>query len=128
MSYLSQKASWSCILLAFLLFPKNAIAESHAIGHKADTTSLRSELIQLYQREIGDNTIHRCPFKTSCSSFLEESVTKYGRLKGFALFIDRYFYRENIAIKKQYNSIISGNRVLYDDAIPDSLIYYLYSK
>ena len=80
-----------------------------------------------YQSIIGSKTIHRCPFEISCSHFLTISIKNHGTIKGTALFLDRYFYRENAFIPTHYEAVIKDNRVVYRDEIPDSLISYLYT-
>lgn len=88
--------------------------------------SFLDQATQAYQTKISSKTIHRCPFEISCSRFLRISVEKHGTVKGFALFLDRYFYRENAAIPQNYETVVRNNRVVYRDEIPDSLITYLY--
>ncbi len=80
-----------------------------------------------YQSIIGSKTIHRCPFEISCSHFLTISIKNHGTIKGTALFLDRYFYRENAFLPRHYEAVIKDNRVVYRDEIPDSLISYLYT-
>ncbi len=57
--------------------------------------------ISYYQRSIASKSISRCPFEISCSQFAIIAIKKYGLL-GYAIFIDRYFYRENISSYSLY--------------------------
>ncbi|MGA2764556.1 MAG: membrane protein insertion efficiency factor YidD [Spirochaetia bacterium] len=54
-------------------------------------------LFGFYQDVLEYNTIHRCPFYTTCSYFAKEQVEKRGFILGTLFFIDRYIYRENMA-------------------------------
>jgi hypothetical protein len=73
-------------------------------------------LIGYYQGNISPNSISRCPFFISCSNYAGLAVQKYGLLLGVAYFIDRNFYRENIASMKYYSfrENKSGNLKLDD--------------
>jgi len=54
-------------------------------------------LIGFYQNNISTRSISRCPFYISCSNYAYLAINKYGLLPGICFFIDRNFYRENIA-------------------------------
>ena len=54
-------------------------------------------LIGFYQNNISTRSISRCPFYISCSHYAYMATNKYGLLPGICFFIDRNFYRENIA-------------------------------
>jgi len=54
-------------------------------------------LIGFYQSNISTRSISRCPFYISCSNYAYIAINKYGLLPGICFFIDRNFYRENIA-------------------------------
>lgn len=54
-------------------------------------------LIGFYQNKISTRSISRCPFYISCSNYAYMAINKYGLLPGICFFIDRNFYRENIA-------------------------------
>ncbi len=112
------------LLLAILILIPVALSQE---SDKNKNDRFAHKLNHFYQTKIGSKTIHRCPFEVSCSKYLIQSVENHGWIKGTALFIDRYFYRENSSISTNYESIINGNRVLYKDEISDSLISYLYT-
>jgi len=117
------------ILLAiFVLSPQalNSQEKTAPSEPEAQASSLESAN-QLYQSKIGNQTIHRCPFETSCSKFLVAAIEKQGLFKGTALFLDRYFYRENHRIPQNYEAVTRANQVMYRDDIPDSLLIYLYT-
>jgi len=57
--------------------------------------------ISFYRNSISEKSISRCPFEISCSRFAEIAIKKYGLL-GYAIFIDRFFYRENISAFSLY--------------------------
>ena len=58
--------------------------------------SFSLSLIQIYQKRISTNsTIHRCPYKTTCSNFAYQSISDNVFWVGMLLFIDRYYFREN---------------------------------
>jgi putative component of membrane protein insertase Oxa1/YidC/SpoIIIJ protein YidD len=59
-------------------------------------------LIGFYQKKISTQSISRCPFYISCSNYAYMSIQKYSFLFGICFFIDRYFYRENIACYYYY--------------------------
>ena len=70
-----------------------------------------------YQRRVAPNSVSRCPFLVSCSSFAIEQVKQHGAL-GFLYFVDRFFYRENIDVHAHYEWVISKDgRVKLDDAL-----------
>ncbi len=73
--------------------------------------SLTNSAISLYQRDISTQSISRCPFEISCSRFAIRSIADHG-VFGVALFIDRYFYRENIESFINYKLIKTNNGLL----------------
>jgi hypothetical protein len=68
-------------------------------------------LISFYKKDISTESVSRCPFAISCSSFCKEALRKHGVL-GLVLFIDRYFYRENIDSFSHYKLIQTNYGVL----------------
>ncbi len=119
-------ASRFFLLLAIFIFTTTTLYSREQDSAIVKQSSFLVDANQVYQTKIGTKTIHRCPFETSCSKFLEISVEEHGAVKGFALFLDRYFYRENIMIQQNYEAVVRNNKVVYRDDIPDSLITYLY--
>jgi len=119
-------ASRFLFLLAIFVFISTPLYSQEQDSSHVQDASFLVDANQAYQSKIGSKTIHRCPFETSCSKFLQISVEEHGALKGFALFLDRYFYRENVMIPQNYEAVVRNNRVVYRDDIPDSLITYLY--
>ena len=125
-------ASRIYFLLAIIIFsPVNVLSQPS----RDSTTTVsvgQADLVEkadhFYQERIGEKTIHRCPFNVSCSQFFKSSLKKYGMIKGLALFLDRYFYRENISIPSNYAKLNKGNRVVYEDALSDSLLNYYNSN
>jgi hypothetical protein len=84
---------------------------------------LANKLISFYRQKIAVNSISRCPFQISCSQYALLAVKRYGVIKGVALFVDRNFYRENIAIFYYYPLVEDNNCLLkLDDA------YFLFLK
>lgn len=83
--------------------------------------------VTFYQKKISSKSVSRCPFHISCSNFLINSINENGTVVGLALFIDRYFYRENASISKHYPIIIT-NRIQYNDTISKEYINYLYNN
>ena len=81
-----------------------------------------TSLIEFYQSKISDKTIQRCPFYISCSNFTKIAINEYGSFWGILYFIDRNFYRENIAMNKHYFLHKKGRFIKYDDS------YYLYNN
>jgi hypothetical protein len=80
------------------------------------------QLISFYQKDISVGSISRCPFSISCSSYFRKAVEKYGFV-GLALFIDRYFYRENVEAFSHYKLIQTRLGIIkLDDEM------YLFSK
>jgi len=88
---------------------------------------LAEKLVSLYQSKAGVNSINRCPFSVSCSNYLVQSINDKGFLLGLALFIDRYFYRENRFVGKHYRIVLS-EKLLYDDSISEKYRNYLYYR
>jgi putative component of membrane protein insertase Oxa1/YidC/SpoIIIJ protein YidD len=119
---------FSLLLAIFILAPQTLYLQEMAEPPETETQAPSLQgANQLYQSKIGSQTIHRCPFETSCSSFFVAAIEKNGVLKGTALFIDRYFYRENHKIPQNYEAVMRANQVVYRDDIPDSLLIYLYT-
>ena len=80
-------------------------------------------LIGFYQNKISTRSISRCPFCISCSNYAYLAINKYGLLLGICFFIDRNFYRENIASFYHYELRENDYGVLKLD---DS--FYLFGK
>ena len=59
--------------------------------------SVPDRLLDFYHNVLEYNTVHRCPFYTTCSYFAKEQIEKRGWILGTLCFIDRYVYRENLA-------------------------------
>lgn len=76
-------------------------------------------VINLYQMDITGNSIQRCPFKISCSNFAKIAIKKHGVL-GILIFLDRYFFRENISAYINYNFVLTKGVLKLDDS------FYLY--
>lgn len=74
-------------------------------------TGFADNLIKVYQTDISRNSISRCPFKISCSNFAREAISRYG-LVGFLMFIDRYYYRENMQSFSLYPLVDVGEGTL----------------
>ena len=72
---------------------------------------LVNKAINFYQSDISTQSVSRCPFKTSCSNFAKIAVSRYG-IFGLAMFIDRYYYRENIESFRHYRLVKNNNGVL----------------
>jgi hypothetical protein len=92
-------------------------APSLALGplSEALTSSIR-----FYQREIGPNSIARCPYAVSCSNFALRVTRDYGFF-GLPLFLDRYFFRENGEIPRHYPRVrLAGGVVRFDDSLRDA--------
>lgn len=114
--------------MALFFSPYNARSQT-VKQDKNRTTSpisiLVEELVHIYQTKVSSKSNDRCPFQISCSNYLLKSIRNEGIIKGTALFIDRYFYRENQFIPDHYQLIIK-DRYLYDDTISKRYIDYLY--
>ncbi len=120
--------SFSLLLAMLILCPIQAQLQTGLSDiEQKQQDSFLTKANNKYQSIIGSKTIHRCPFEISCSHFLTISIKNHGTIKGTALFLDRYFFRENAFIPTHYEAVIKDNRVVYRDEIPDSLISYLYS-
>lgn len=75
-------------------------------------------LVSLYREEIGPRSVSRCPFVVSCSTLAKEELEEKGIL-GLFVFMDRYFYRENIGARRHYPLRPSNDgRLLLDDQGP----------
>jgi len=59
-------------------------------------------LVQLYRDNEAKTSVHRCIFNVTCSHFAQLAVEKHGLALGGIMFIDRYFYRENIDARLFY--------------------------
>ena len=70
--------------------------------------------ISLYQSDITGSSIQRCPFKISCSNFAKIAIKKHG-FYGMLIFLDRYFFRENISAFKNYNFVLTKGVLKLDD-------------
>ncbi len=85
------------------------IADIHSISQRLPTQEgaesfiypLTSFLIAGYQSNASTTSVHRCPYYLSCSNFALVTIKRYG-IVGFCMFIDRYFYRENAALRRYY--------------------------
>ncbi len=120
--------SFSLLLAIFIVCPVQVQPETELPDiEQEQQDSFLTKANNKYQSIIGSKTIHRCPFEISCSHFLTISIKNHGAIKGTALFLDRYFFRENAFIPSHYEAVIKGNRIVYRDEIPDSLISYLYT-
>ncbi len=73
---------------------------------------MASQLISLYQQEIGPKSVSRCPFFVSCSNYAYHAINHYGLVIGMALFIDRNFYRENVGSHLHYTYRETNSGVL----------------
>lgn len=73
--------------------------------------SLSNSVISLYQKDISIQSVSRCPFEISCSHFAKRSISEYGII-GVAMFVDRYFYRENIESFINYKLIKTKSGIL----------------
>jgi putative component of membrane protein insertase Oxa1/YidC/SpoIIIJ protein YidD len=73
-------------------------------------------LIGFYQRQIGPQSVDRCPFWPSCSNFALQAIDRYGVIVGICFFIDRNLYRENPGVFQNYGLVrLSFGRLKLDD-------------
>jgi len=73
--------------------------------------------ISFYQSSISDKSVSRCPFEISCSRFARTAIEKYSLL-GYAIFVDRYFFRENAGAFSLYTKKLTANGIVkLDDKI-----------
>ncbi len=72
---------------------------------------LSENLVKIYKRDVSVNSISRCPFEVSCSNFARDAIARHG-LIGFLMFIDRYYYRENVDSFYEYPLVDTGDGVL----------------
>ncbi len=84
---------------------------------KADNDTKKSSSIlwslqEIYHHQISNSTIARCPFKTSCSSFLISAVERTDIFRGSIAFLDRYFYRENPSAWSNYSYYAGEGNIL----------------
>ena len=134
------------VALSLLLFSKNAACQQLPVAtdyeepwEKEDIISqqergeqsskirslpfeyLSGAVISWYQKEVGTNSISRCPYRISCSRFAKRAIDEHGFLLGISLFIDRNLYRENSHMYENYDLVLSKNGTMkLDDE------FYLY--
>jgi len=118
----------SVLLVAFFSVPLLAGESGEDSNSYRMGEILISPLVHLYQEKINPKTISRCPFEVSCSNYLLMSIKNEGGIKGLALFLDRYFIRENHDIHKHYKARFVDNKLKYIDEIPEGYISYLYPE
>ena len=70
--------------------------------HPALLPSIAQSAIRFYQHRIAGESTSRCPFHISCSRFAQSAITRHGSIKGVAMFIDRYFFREHMGSQLYY--------------------------
>jgi hypothetical protein len=87
------------------------LAEPH--GRLFEGTAL--SLISFYQTKISPLTIIRCPFLVSCSTFAARAIADKGLALGLAIFIDRYYYRENTTAFRLYRLVRTEGDILKID-------------
>lgn len=97
-------------IFGFEPFPQEASEYSNS--RLEDNTYDSNLLMKFYQTQISSKTLHRCPFKTTCSKYLYLSVKKQGFLLGTISFVDRFFYRENINSYHHYEKIETNKGVI----------------
>jgi hypothetical protein len=79
--------------------------------------AVADQLVSFYQKKISPQSISRCPFKISCSTFAQRAIERYG-IFGVAMFIDRYYYRENHEAFAHYKLVVTNQGILkLDDAL-----------
>lgn len=97
------------------------IFEISQINQHPPTTNFIFELldnsISFYQKNIAQRSIHRCPFKISCSAFAKTAISQYG-IVGLAMFLDRYYFRENKLAFIYYKRVEEKNGILKLDDSP----------
>jgi hypothetical protein len=80
-------------------------------------TLVSGAVIGFYRSSVSVNSVSRCPFEISCSSFALHAVQRYGAA-GIPLVIDRYFYRENVQAFSLYTRSVNPNGLVkLDDAL-----------
>jgi hypothetical protein len=85
--------------------PKGGALEDIALG-----------MIRFYQTEVSPRSVKRCPFLISCSNFAATAIRDKGLLFGLVVFLDRYYYRENVAAFSLYKLVIvDGYTLKIDD-------------
>ena len=100
--------------------PDDVVAElpSEEAPRYRPVTDALLAIVELYREEIGPRSIRRCPFVVSCSTLAKEEIDKNG-LYGLLVFLDRFFYRENIDAHRHYLSRRSADgALLLDDRMP----------
>lgn len=100
--------------------PDDVVAElpSEEAPRYRPVTDALLAIVELYREEIGPRSIRRCPFVVSCSTLAKEEIDKNG-LYGLLVFLDRFFYRENIDAHRHYPSRRSADgALLLDDRMP----------
>jgi putative component of membrane protein insertase Oxa1/YidC/SpoIIIJ protein YidD len=65
-----------------------------------------------YKLLISDYDGDNCPFTPSCSEFFSEAANKYGAIRGFLMFADRFTRDLNYFNRKNYPRMKNGK--LYD--------------
>lgn len=114
--------------MAFLFLNQPAFSQILYYTEEVSTNPISiivENIVHFYQTNIGKHSVSRCPFTISCSNFLLRAIKKEGAIKGTALFIDRYYYRENQFLYSKYKLIIN-EKYLYDDSINEKYLNYLY--
>jgi Putative membrane protein insertion efficiency factor len=81
--------------------PEDSTFRTAVLRPQSIFTDLADDLISFYQKDISSQSVSRCPFFISCSAFCRKAIHQHGLL-GIAMFIDRYFYRENSEIYLHY--------------------------
>ncbi|GEM_PF-4132494 len=71
--------------------------------------ALIEQIILAYRANASETTVHRCPFHTSCSHFISDSLNKKGIIVGTLASIDRYFFRENLDAYNHYPLLNNPN-------------------
>jgi len=100
--------------------PDDTVAElpSEEAPRYRPVTDALLAAISLYREEIGPRSVRRCPFVVSCSAFAKEEIEKKG-IVGLLVFMDRFFYRENVDARHHYPSRRSADgALLLDDREP----------
>ncbi len=102
-----------------LLTTNNLSAAERVLKDERQTPDLGQAfalyLIHSYQNDSGKNSIHRCPFKLSCSYYAEMTISRYGLFPGLVVFLDRYYYREHAAARHLYPRVVASDGLLLLD-------------
>ena len=91
--------------------PSSTVETSRSLPPQHLSTEILLKIISYYQDKISKESVKRCPFKTSCSKFAQEAISRHGVL-GVLLFIDRYLYRENDEAFLHYKIVENDGGVL----------------